>query len=92
MGVAVLDYNGDGWLDLFVGSDRVPAKLYRNTAGTGFVDEAITAGAKAIWMQLGVEDDAAAARAEAAGLKVVMNHCPKIEFRRLNLKPIGQSV
>ena len=30
MGVAVLDYNGDGWPDLFVGSDRVPAKLYRN--------------------------------------------------------------
>jgi enediyne biosynthesis protein E4 len=44
MGVAVLDYNGDGWLDLFVGSDRVPARLYRNDAGARFVDEAITAG------------------------------------------------
>jgi enediyne biosynthesis protein E4 len=44
MGVAVLDYNSDGWPDLFVGSDRVPARLYRNEAGRRFVDEAIRAG------------------------------------------------
>ena len=44
MGVAVLDYNGDGWPDLFVGSDRVPAKLYRNDGKGHFVDEAIRAG------------------------------------------------
>jgi hypothetical protein len=44
MGVAVLDYNLDGWPDIFVGSDRVPARLYRNDAKGGFVDEAIAAG------------------------------------------------
>ena len=44
MGVAVLDYNMDGWPDLFIGSDRVPAKLYRNDAGKRFVDEGLKAG------------------------------------------------
>jgi predicted CoA-binding protein len=39
---------------------------------------------KVIWMQLGVRDDAAAAKAEAAGIKVVMNRCPKIEYGRLS--------
>ena len=42
-------------------------------------------GAKVVWMQLGVRDDDAAARAEAHGLKVVMNRCPAIEIPRLGL-------
>jgi len=44
MGVAVLDYNADGWPDLFVGNDRVPAKLYRNDSGGRFIDEGVQAG------------------------------------------------
>ncbi len=49
------------------------------------VEQAIEIGAKAIWMQLGVVDEVAAAKAEAAGLKVVMDHCPKIEIMRHGL-------
>lgn len=47
-------------------------------------EDAIAIGAKVLWMQLGVRHDEAAAKAEAAGLKVVMNRCPKIEYGRLS--------
>ena len=60
-------------VDIFQRSERVPP----------IVDEAIEVGAKVIWMQLTVRHDKAAKRAEDAGLTVIMDRCPKIEFGRL---------
>ena len=63
-------------VDIFRASDAVPS----------IVDEALKLDPlpKVIWMQLTVRHDEAAARAEAAGIKVVMNRCPKIEYARLS--------
>jgi predicted CoA-binding protein len=62
-------------------------EIFRNSEAAGpIVDEALTLEPKpkVIWMQLSVRNDAAAARAEAQGVRVVMNRCPKIEYGRLS--------
>ncbi|MGH6736239.1 MAG: CoA-binding protein [Methyloceanibacter sp.] len=61
-------------VDIFRGSD----------AALWITCEAIKIGAKVVWMQLGVRNDEAARLAESAGIKVVMNRCPKIEYGRLS--------
>ena len=61
--------------DMFVNSGRVGVAT----------DQAVEIGARVVWMQLGVIDQAAAARAEAAGLTVIMDRCPAIEWGRLGL-------
>ena len=63
------------FVDVFRQSDAVP----------GIVDEALLhlPGLKTIWMQIGVEHPEAAAKAEAAGVTVIQNRCPKIEYQRL---------
>ena len=60
--------------------------IFRNSDATGqIIDQAIGVGASAVWMQLDVINPQGADRAEAAGLKVVMDRCPKIEIPRLGL-------
>lgn len=69
-------------------------QVFRASAALpGIAEEAIEIGAKVLWGQIGVRDDQAARMAEAAGLKVVMNRCPKIELFRPFWKPrLGQTI
>ena len=61
-------------VDCFRSADAIPA----------IADEAIEVGAKVLWMQLGIRNEDAARKAEGAGLTVIMNRCPKIEYGRLS--------
>ncbi|MCG8690273.1 MAG: CoA-binding protein [Minwuiales bacterium] len=61
-------------VDCFRNSDAIPP----------IAEEAVEIGAKVLWLQLGVRHDEAAARAENAGIRVVMDRCPKIEYGRMS--------
>ncbi|NQV95641.1 MAG: CoA-binding protein [Sphingomonadales bacterium] len=79
-GVPVAESLGD------IEGDIDMVNIFRSSAAAGdVIDEAIAIGAKSIWMQLGVINEAAARRAIDAGLKVVMDRCPKIDIPRLGL-------
>jgi len=75
---------------VYASLDDVPnpvdmVNIFRSSdEAAAITDQAIGNGAKIVWMQIGVRNDQAAETAEAAGLEVIMNRCPKIEYSRLH--------